>query len=199
MSYPPDPNATQPYGQQPPPQQPGYGYPAPPQGAPGYGYPPQGTVPPGGMPPGGQWGAAPASMPGTVITARVLLFVMGGFWSIGAVALLVLALTVQNAVSSLGGPMEDLGNLTAGLAVFIGLLAAAMAALAIVPAAMFGSGSTGTRVTAIIAASVNTLLAVISLGGDSPVMGLLWLATAVLTIVFCGQRQAGEWFGRPRY
>jgi hypothetical protein len=149
--------------------------------------------------PMGPMGGAPQSMPGTVVTARVLLFVMGGIWALIAVVFLVLAFSVQSVSAEL--PAEaaaDLADLGAGLAVVVALLTGGMAALTIVPASMFGRGGTGTRVTSIIGASLNTLLALASVA-DSPLTGIIWLVVGVLSIVFCSQRQAGAWFGRARY
>ncbi|MDK1472774.1 hypothetical protein QNO07_04910 [Streptomyces sp. 549] len=227
MSY-PDPH--HPYGGQPPPQgpppqqQPPYGYPQQPGGygypqqqSGGYGHPQQnGFQQPGGYPqqggyphqqpgpppyghpghPPGAWG----TMPGQVVTARVLLFVAGSIWTLLALISLVVGLTAQRISADLPGGM---GDLAAGLAVLFFLLLGGMGALHIVPASMFGKGRTGTRITAIIAASVNALVATLALfggeGDTNPVLALLWLATAIVTIVFCSLRPASEWFNRPTY
>ncbi|UNZ17704.1 proline-rich domain-containing protein [Streptomyces sp. 891-h] len=211
MSYPP-----------PPGQQPNNPYAAPQQGAPGapgapYGYPQQGAGQPnygypGGIPaypagPGGPMRPT-VSMPGVVVTARVLLFIAGALWALLAFIVLTVGLAANDALDDV--PVADsvgsaaLGGALVGLLIFGG-----MAALHIVPAAMFGKGRIGTRVTAIIAGSLNALIPLVAVfgamgSGDSDVAGtifmcLLWLATAVLTIVFCSMSAAGQWFNRPQY
>lgn len=206
MSYPPPPGQSpNPYSapQQPPPPQ---------QGAP-YGYPQQGAVQlqygyPGGMPgyPGGPMQPV-VSMPGVVVTARVLLFVAGCLWGLSAVCILIFGLAANDALDDV--PVADsVGGAALGVALLFFLFFGGLAALHIVPASMFGKGRIGTRVTAIIAASVNALLPLLgvlgSLGSSKDMAGplflyLLWLATAVLTIVFCSLGAAGQWFNRPRY
>ncbi|MGP3985534.1 hypothetical protein [Streptomyces sp. 3N207] len=208
MSYPP-----------PPGQNPNNPYSTPQQGAPGspYGYPQQGAGQPGyggypgGMPayPGGPGGPMqPAvSMPGVLVTARVLLFVAGVLWALFAFTMLLAGAAFNDALNDV--PVADsvggaaLGGALLGLLIFGGL-----AALHIVPACMFGRGRIGTRVTAIIAGSLNTLIPLLAVfaalgngnfAAGSLFMCLLWLATAVLTIVFCSMGAAGQWFNRPQH
>ncbi|GEB48877.1 MULTISPECIES: hypothetical protein [Streptomyces] len=205
MSYPPPPGSPGPDPHNPyaPPQGGApYGYPQ--QGAPGYGYPQA------GMPayPGGPMQQPFVSMPGQVVTARVLLFIAGSLWGLLAVLMLIGGLAANSMIRDV--PVANsvgagaLGAALIGFVVFGG-----MATLHIVPASMFGKGATGTRVTAIIGATLNTIVAMLaffgSIGSDessaggSMVIALLWLATAVLTIIFCSMSQAGHWFNRPRY
>lgn len=187
MSY-PDPN--NPYGRPPPPG-------PPPQQQPGYGYQQQPVMAPPGYP-GGMPGS-PVTMPGLVVTARVLLFIAGSLWSIGAVVMLIAGLTAQSIGADIPGA-NGAGDLAAGVAVLFFFLLAGLSALHIIPAAMFGRGRTGTRVTAIIAGSVNAFIAAIALFGQgNEAVAVLWAATAVLTIVFCSLRPAGEWFNRPTH
>ncbi|OEV03565.1 hypothetical protein [Streptomyces oceani] len=205
MSYPP-PGPNNPYAQSPPPGAPPPGYaqqgppPGPPGGYPGgaynYGYP---QAPH----PGGLW--MPERMPGTVITARVLLFVAGALWGLCALFILIVGAALNDVAGEL--PMADGGgDVALGGALIMFVIFGGLAALHIVPASMFGRGTQGTRVTAIIAASVNALmpcLGFFALASEdnlgNPITLLLWAATAILTIVFCSLAQAGQWFNRPRY
>lgn len=183
--YGPDPYAQQPYGQQAP-----YGQ------QPGYGYPPQG--PPYGM---------PQRMPGQVIAARVLLFVCGGLWVVCALLMLLVAIMTDDLNSEDLAGVED-AAIAVALIFFV--ISAGLAALHIVPAALFGKGRTATRVVAIVAASLNSLIAVLAMltwlgslnqdgsGGGSPALGVIWVATAIVTLVFCGGSQANQWFKRPQ-
>lgn len=198
MSYPSDPGnpyAGGPYG-----QQPGYGYPQQPATQPGYGYPqyPVGGVP--GMPP---------RMQGQVVTARVLLFVAGSIWLLVAILMLVGGFAAHGMLEDVPGMN---GGQALGVALLLFLLFAGVAALHLVPASLFGRGGTGTRVTAIIGSSLNSLLALLYLfasiamlsedeegAGGLLFLSLLWAGTAVLTVLFLAMRQAGEWFRRPRY
>lgn len=195
MSYPPDPN--NPYVQ---PQQGAYGYPQQAPTQPAYGYPQYGAGPVPGM---------PQRMQGQVITARVLLFVAGGIWVLVSLMALIAGFAARSVFADVPG--TD-GGVALGVALLLFLLFAGMAALHIVPASMFGKGGTGSRVTAIIGASLNGVLALIYVFASLAMMGegdddagglfflsLVWASTAILTVVFCSLRQAGEWFNRPRY
>jgi hypothetical protein len=149
----------------------------------------------------------PVSMPGQVVTARVLLFVAGSLWGLFAVSMLLFGLAAGDAMEEVPG-FGGAGGAAVGVGFLAFLIFGGLAALHIVPAAMFGKGRIGTRVTAIIAASLNTLIPVLAMFGSiddtgapagTVFMSLLWLATAVLTIVFCSLGQAGYWFNRPQY
>ncbi|WP_431984922.1 hypothetical protein [Streptomyces qinglanensis] len=225
MTYPPPP------GQQPNPyatpqqgsQGAPYGYPAQGAGQPGYaqpgynqpGYSQPGYGYPGGVPPypgGGPGGGIQptVSMPGQVVTARVLLFVAGSMWALLAVIIFFLGLVANDAVNDIPG-VDAAGGAALGVAFFGLLIFGGLAALHIVPASMFGKGRIGTRVTAIIAASVNALLPLLgcfgalgsAVGGDDAASiffwYILWLATAVVTLVFCCMGPASQWFNRPQY
>ncbi|MEE1927967.1 hypothetical protein V1J52_07120 [Streptomyces sp. TRM 70351] len=184
----------------PPPQPYGYPYQGGYQGGqPGYGYP-QAPYPVPGLP------QMPQGMPGVVITARVLLIVAGSLWTLLGLFALIGGLVAEGATEDVpvaGG----FGDVVAGAMLVVFLVCAGIGVLHIVPACMFGKGRTGTRVTAIIAASLNTLIAVLALfaaigsadEGGNPVLPLLWTATAVVTIVFCSLHAAGEWFNRPQF
>ncbi|WP_431783207.1 hypothetical protein [Streptomyces chumphonensis] len=210
MSHPSQPN---PYGQPPPygypsvpPQQPPpQHHPAPGYQAPGYpsaGYPGGYPQYPGGMPP------TRTGMPGIVVTARVLLFVAGGLWLL--LAMLGVYLMAESSKPyyerpAFGGVSDDLYV----VGVVLLCVSLAMGALHITVASMFGRGRTGVRVMAIITAALNTLAAglafVSSVTSDEPVDGfgvliqVLWLVTAILTLVFLCVRAAGHWFNRPQF
>ncbi|MBU7596797.1 hypothetical protein JGS22_003870 [Streptomyces sp. P38-E01] len=181
------PQAQSPYGQQPYGQQP--------YGPPGHAYPPHGPM-------------APASMPGMVITARVLLFVAGGLWAILALFMIGFALLAGDIDAE--EEFKDLADVAAGIGLLFFVIFGGLAALHIVPASLFGKGGTATRVVAIVAASINGLVALLSLAGSltdggstanspgSPLISLVWLATAVVTLVFCSGPQASQWFNRPK-
>lgn len=186
--YGPPPPGQSPYGQHAPYDQSAYGQ------QPGYGYPPPGF--PGGPMPRAQ-------MPGLVIAARVLLFVAGAMWTLLAVLMLCIAVVAEDLTSEDVPGFSDLQAAAVGVLVLFGLVALGLAALHIVPAALFGKGGTPTRVVAILAASVNSLVGLLTLlgtlsNGDNPILTMLWLTTGVLTIIFCAVPQAGQWFHRPR-
>lgn len=222
MSYPPPPpgqGPQNPYGAPPPGQQPGqpqgqqaYGYPG--QGGqpqqPGYAYPQQGGYPgypgypayPGG--PGGPGIPQMARMPGIVIAARVLLFVAGALWALGALSLFLFGLAASDS-DEFSDTTGLVANDAVGIIVLFGLLFAGLSALHIVSASLFGRGRMGTRIMAIIAGAVNCVLPVLGIIGAAanrdvnPGVGILWAATAIVTVVFCSLPQAGAWFNRPRY
>ncbi|MEV6318371.1 hypothetical protein [Streptomyces sp. NPDC051776] len=211
MSH-PDPNNPyggqqqgQPYGGQPyggQPQEQPYGYPQQQTSPPGYAYPQAHQGAPYAAYPGGVPGV-PGTMPGQVVAARVLLFVAGGIWALTAVIVLIFGVTAQNMGDDFPGS-EDFGDVAAGVGIVLFLLFGGLAALHIAPASMFGKGRAGTRITAIIAASLNSLVSVLAFlfavtGNGNPAIALLWAATAIVTLVFCCLRQAGEWFNRPQY
>ncbi|WP_019548703.1 hypothetical protein [Streptomyces sulphureus] len=207
MSYPPPPpqGPGNPYGQpgQPPQGAPGYGYPQQAPGQPQYGYPQQGypQYPPGSGGPGGM----PQRMPGQVVAARVLLFIAGSMWGLGAVLFLIVALVARDSFNDIPG-LDTGANVAMGVMLIFFVLFGGMATLQIVPASLMGKGRGGTRVTAIIAAAVNAILPVIGLftvpGSNESNAGgafiyILWAGTAILTIVFCSMQQASQWFNRP--
>ncbi|MEU9080590.1 hypothetical protein [Kitasatospora sp. NPDC048538] len=206
MSYPPDPN--NPYGQ--PPQAPGYGYPqqappaaaygypqaAPGYGAPGYGYPP----------------AVPQSMPGLVVTTRVLLFVIGAVQIIGAGVYLIAAAAakeVTNRAQQIDGsdPFNGFGNAAAGVLVVIGVVCALFAAFSITLGAKFGKGGPAVRVTTLVYGALGALLGLLGLLGTfankaNPVglvFVLMWLAVSIIMIVSMSVKDGVAWFSRPRY
>ncbi|MFF7989935.1 hypothetical protein ACFZDG_09125 [Kitasatospora xanthocidica] len=199
MSYPPDPN--NPYGQ--PPAAPGYGYPqqAPPAA---YGYPQQ-------APAYGYAPAMPPSMPGLVTTARVLLFVVGGVQTLGAIIYMIIgaaAKDVTNAgrAATHDNPITALGDAAAGILIVIAVLLGLFAALSITLGAKFGKGGNAVRVTTIVYGSLGGLVGLLILlgaisGGTAVglVMALFWLAISIIWITAMCVQDGVNWFNRPRY
>ncbi|MBD0690510.1 hypothetical protein [Streptomyces sp. CBMA123] len=205
MSYPPDPN--NPYGQQPP--APGYGYPQqPPQAAPGYGYPQPAPSPYGYAP------AAPQTMPGLVLTARVLLFVVGGVQVI-LTGILLLAAAGAKKVANEHTTSSDtavFGNAAASVLMVVGVVYLLAAVLSLTLGAKFGKGGNATRITTIVYGSIATLLGIAVLisgitgastmgagAGFGVVVGALWIAISIIWVVAMCTRDGVNWFNRPRY
>ncbi|MFH8382754.1 hypothetical protein ACH4E7_17650 [Kitasatospora sp. NPDC018058] len=202
MSYPPDPN--NPYGQ--PPAAPGYGYPqqapqAPP--VPGYGYPP--AAPGYGYAP-----AVPQSMPGLVMTTRVLLFIIGGVQVILAGFCLIAAAATKDVVTKTSSTSDDfissIGNAAAGILLVVGVVWALAATLSITLGAKFGKGGNGVRITTIVYGSIASIFGLLDLiGGISSkvtvniIIGLIWIAICVIWITAMCVRDGVNWFNRPRY
>ncbi|AYV29437.1 hypothetical protein HET69_31990 [Streptomyces sp. CJ_13] len=214
-----------PYGSQQ--GQPGYGYPpqAPqqvpqqaPQGIPpqGYGYPQQ--QPPQAYPgyPGGGYPAgfpgAPAQMPGLMKTARVLLFVIGGFQLLGALLIIVIGALVAGSENS------DVTGMLGGGAAVVGVVLLLFALAPLVLGVRLGKGATPVRVlTAVYGglgvlgslANVATVIAAGSSAHDGaaatvPLVGALVGVAIGLTVsgIIFGSMVTGSataWFNRPRH
>ncbi|MEC4015978.1 hypothetical protein [Streptomyces sp. H27-D2] len=200
MSY-GDPN--NPYSQPPQGQQPGqqqYGYPqqqpGPPPGQPYGQFPQQGGQPQYGGYPGGPMGG-PQKAPGTVTTARVLLFVLGGLMIIASLALFAVGAAAQN--DDVQSAFDDQGMaISGGLFIGLGVLVLAIGILEIIVAAKFGKGGNGVRVTAIVIGAILTVGYVVNLFMGN-IVALLGLAASILIIVYCAKADAKAWFNRPRY
>ncbi|MDF6019273.1 hypothetical protein [Streptomyces sp. JH34] len=197
-----DPN--NPYGQQQggqPGGQPGYGYPQQaPQGVPqqGYGYPQAPPVQGGYGFPGG-----PATMPGGVKAARIMLYVLGGFQVIGAIFMVIggawLSDKLSEAESSYSSTStQDAADISMGIFVVLGILTLGIALWAILTAAKFTSGGNGIRISAIVYGSLVTLFSVISLLTTN-VFALISIALGIMVVVFCAKQDGAEWFQRPRH
>jgi hypothetical protein len=159
------------YGQ---PQQPGYGYPAaPPVGA--YATP------------------APTTMPGTVSTARVLLWVMVGFQILGTALFAFAAVAVENAGDD--PAFEQLKDSSTGQLWGLAVLAVAWGIWAAVLAAKFGSGGNGLRVTTLVFGILTAIVAVFPF----TLAGIVHLIFGILIAVFAGNANGKAWFNRPRY
>jgi hypothetical protein len=174
-------------------QQPGYGYPQQQAPAPGMGYP---QAPPVGAYPGAM---APTSMPGTVSTARVLLWVIAGLQILG-VALFAFAAASVNAAKNDATLQEDetfqqLADYSSGMLWAMTAFALAWGVWAIVLAVKFNSGRNGLRVTAMVFAILTAIL------GIYPfiLVGLIHTVLAILVAVFVGNANGSAWFNRPRY
>jgi FtsH-binding integral membrane protein len=178
-----DPN--NPYGA-PQGQQPGYGQPQQPSGQPGYGYP---QAPPVQQP----YGAAPTTMPGTVSTARVLLWVIVGFQAIGTVLFGFGAAAVDQAKED--AAFDELADYSTGMLWALMVLALAWGVWAAVLAAKFNSGGNGLRVTALVFGILTAIIAVYPF----TVFGIIHLVFGILIAVFVGNSKGAEWFKRPRY
>lgn len=200
-----DPN--NPYG--PPPQQPpaapNYGYPA--QGQPqGYGYPQQ---PPYSAYPGGN--AMPQTMPGLMMTARVLLYIVAGVQILIGFFAIFGAATLNDA-SNAGedtfgsNDFSDIGHAGAGVVLVIALLFLGLAGLSITLGVKFSRGGQGIRITTMIygiLGAVFGLLILIGAANASSSAALIW---ALLWVGFGGVMAAAmiapsgaAWFNRPRY
>jgi hypothetical protein len=192
MSYPPPPGPDQNNPFQPPAGQQQYpGAPPQPDMSKQQPYPAYQQYPggPAGMP----FAGPPQSMPGTVKTARVLLFVFGSLSVIGSLFMFYIAGNADDPelIRDLGGKPE------AGVFGALGVLVLAVAALAIISASMFGKGGSGVRVMAIITGSVYCLMGLGNLASGAPV-GILTVAAGVLIIVFTANSNGSAWFKRPR-
>ncbi|MGW2376816.1 MULTISPECIES: hypothetical protein [Kitasatospora] len=210
MSYPPDPN--NPYGQ---PQAPGYGYPqqAPPA-APGYGYP-QPAAPAYGYAP-----AVPQAMPGLVMTARVLLFIVGGVQILITIGLMIGAAGAKKAADTYSSSSANaIFNATAGVALVLGIVFLLASVLSITVGVKFGRGGNATRITTIVYGSIALLIGLFLMfgaitgstqatgdtqaaaqgAGFAMVFSGLWIAICIVWIVAMCVRDGVNWFNRPRY
>ncbi|MCN9244262.1 hypothetical protein NGF19_26350 [Streptomyces sp. RY43-2] len=179
-------------------QQPGYGQPqgqpayGQPQGQPGYGYPQ--------APPLGDYGQQPVltTMPGTVSTARVLMWVIVGLQVIGVIiyALLVRTISVAKNDAELkdNSAFQQLADQSSGVVWACMIFAVAWLVFAIVLAVKFNSGGNGVRITIMVFAIITAIL------GIYPflVVGLLHTVLAILVAVFVGNANGSAWFNRPR-
>ncbi|WP_435614160.1 hypothetical protein [Streptomyces coelicoflavus] len=180
-----DPN--NPYGPPQGGQQPNYGYPQQPQqGQPGYGYP---QAPPVQQP----YGAAPTTMPGTVNTARVLLWIMVGFQVIGTALFGISAAAVDQAKDD--PAFEGLADYPTGVLWGFMVLALVWGVWAAFLAAKFSSGGNGLRVTALVFGILTAILALYPF----TIAGIVHLVFGILIAVFVGNSKGAAWFKRPRY
>ncbi|MFJ5776766.1 hypothetical protein [Streptomyces sp. NPDC093094] len=164
------------YGQ---PQQPGYGYPA--------------------APPVGGYAPVPTTMPGTVSTARVLLWVIVGLQLLGVALFGFAAASVKAAQEDESlkddAAFQQLADYSAGMLWGLTAFAVAWAVFAIVLAVKIGSGGNGIRITTMVFAIVTAI------AGIYPfvLVGLIHTVLAILVAVFVGNQAGSAWFNRPRY
>ncbi|MFE0514058.1 hypothetical protein [Streptomyces sp. NPDC058964] len=206
-----DPN--NPYG--PPPQQPptppNYGYPqqGPPQpGVPpqGYGYPQQ---PAYSAYPGGN--AMPQTMPGLMVTARVLLYIVAAVQILGGIFAIFGAATLNDA-SNAGedtfgsNSFSDMGHAGAGAILVGALLFLGLAGLSITLGVKFARGGQGIRITTMIYGILGAIFGFLIMIGAANANSSAALVWALLWIGFGGIMAAAmivpsgaAWFNRPRY
>ncbi|MFF4837671.1 hypothetical protein [Streptomyces sp. NPDC001315] len=203
-----DPN--NPYGQPPqqPPAAPGYGYPQHPPGVPpqGYGYPQQPAYP-------GYAGAntLPQSMPGLMVTARVLLYIVAGVQVLIGIFAIFGAATINDASNSGedafgSNDFSDIGHASAGIIFVVAVLFLALAGLSITLGVKFTRGGQGIRITTMIYGILGALFGVLILIGAADAGSSAALVWALLWIGFGGIMAAAmiapsgsAWFNRPRY
>lgn len=203
-----DPN--NPYGQPPqqPPAAPGYGYPQQPPGVPpqGYGYPQQPAYP-------GYAGAnmLPQSMPGLMVTARVLLYIVAAVQILIGIFAIFGAATINDASNSGedtfgSNDFSDIGHASAGIIFVVAVLFLALAGLSITLGVKFSRGGQGIRITTMIYGILGALFGVLILIGAADASSSAALVWALLWIGFGGIMAAAmiapsgsAWFNRPRY
>lgn len=202
-----DPN--NPYG--PPPQQPptapGYGYPqqppAPPQA---YGYPQQPAYP--GYPGGNMM---PQTMPGLMVTARVLLYIVAAVQIIAGIFALYVAATI-NDVSNAGedtfgnNTFSNIGHDGAGIALVTALIFLGLSGLSITLGVKFTRGGQGIRITTMVYGILGALVGVLILIGAANqgtsaglISALLWMGFGGIMAAAMIAPSGAAWFNRPRY
>jgi hypothetical protein len=207
-----DPN--NPYGQPPqqppaaPPAAPGYGYPQAPPGVPpqGYGYPQQPAYP--GYPGGNMM---PQEMPGLMVTARVLLYIVAAVQILIGIFAIFGAATINDA-SNAGedtfgsNDFSDFGHASAGIILVVALLFLGLAGLSITLGVKFSRGGQGIRITTMIYGILGALFGVLILVGAADANSTAALVWALLWIGFGGVMagammapSGAAWFNRPRY
>ncbi len=141
-------------------------YPPPGYGPPG---PPSQPGPPGqGLPwPGYQQVPAGPKPPGSVTTARVILWIQGGFWGLSALGLLILAVTRlgQDDFAREGGDSATRTGYAVGTLLPMAFCAA-LAIFALTIAAKLRPGASGARICALLLEGVLIFFGVLGvLGG----------------------------------
>ncbi|MEU4199551.1 hypothetical protein [Streptomyces sp. NPDC045470] len=201
MSYPNQNPYGPPQGQPQGPPQPQYGYPQqqPMQPQPMQQQPyapfPAGPVGPGGMP----GIPAPQQMPGSTKAARVMLFVLAGITVLGIIGVTVALNQISSASAQYNGFSGDADSMFAigkGAMVFVMILQAAYAAVALVLALQFSKGANGVRIGTIIFGSVSVLC---SIPFAIALYGIPSFVLSILVIVFAAKQESQAWFMRPRY
>ncbi|MGV9389748.1 hypothetical protein ACWDQL_11525 [Streptomyces olivaceus] len=192
-----DPN--NPYGAPQGGQQPNYGYPQQQpqgQGQPGYGYP---AAPPVQQPYGGGYAPGPATMPGTVSAARVMLWVIFGLQLVGVILFALSAASVDAAKNDEtlqdDAAFQQLADYSSGMLWGLVAFALVWGVGALVLAIKVGSGGNGVRITTLVFAIITALL------GLYPfiLVGLVHTVLAILVAVFVGNSNGSAWYQRPRY
>ncbi|MDX3071901.1 hypothetical protein ACIP98_26820 [Streptomyces sp. NPDC088354] len=197
MSHPPGPG--NPYNAQPtPPRQP-YGQPQQHPTQPWYGFPqqpqqhwggPQQPQPPYGW--AGQPGG-PQPMPSSARTARAMLYVLACMWTLSGLLVLLVGVVLANVDDDTG-----LAAKYGGLLWVAGVLALALALVAVGVAAKYRTGGSGTRTGSIVIGAMSTLGLVSSLVTGA-FLAVVPLVPSILLIVFAAKAETAAWFGRPQY
>ncbi|WP_206507098.1 hypothetical protein [Streptomyces chrestomyceticus] len=197
MSYPNQNPYGPPQGQPQGPPQPQYGYP---QQQPMQPQQPYAPFPAGPMGPGGMPGIpVPHQMPGSTKAARVMLFVLAGITVLGIIGLTVALNQFSSASAQYNGFSGDADSMFAigkGAMVFVMILQAAYAAVALVLALQFSKGANGIRIGTIIFGSVSVLC---SIPFAIAIYGIPSFVLSILVIVFAAKQESQAWFTRPRY
>ncbi|GCD43554.1 hypothetical protein [Streptomyces paromomycinus] len=200
MSYPNQNPYGPPQGQPQGPPQPQYGYPQQQPMQPQQPYAPFPAGPTGPMGPGGMPGiSAPQQMPGSTKAARVMLFVLAGITVLGIIGLTVALNQISSASAQYDGFSGDADSMFAigkGAMVFVMILQAAYAAVALVLALQFSKGANGIRIGTIIFGSVSVLC---SIPFAIAIYGIPSFVLSILVIVFAAKQESQAWFTRPRY
>ncbi|MFC7809367.1 hypothetical protein [Streptomyces olivaceus] len=192
-----DPN--NPYGAPQGGQQPNYGYPQQQpqgQGQPGYGYP---AAPPVQQPYGGGYAPGPATMPGTVSAARVMLWVIFGLQLVGVILFALSAASVDAAKNDEtlqdDAAFQQLADYSSGMLWGLVAFALVWGVFALVLALKVSSGGNGVRITTLVFAIITAIL------GLYPfiLVGLVHTVLAILVAVFVGNSNGSAWYQRPRY
>lgn len=171
-------------GYGPSPQQPLPGQPPVPSGPQG-GYGQPGQMPPPGMPL-----QDPNTMPGTVITVRVLMFIGGGLGILGALGIGLLGLLGVGLGQATGSLAQDpdaamVGNIVGGLALVIALIPLTYAVVSIVLAAKMGKRSSGVFWGVIVFQGLAAALLLLNvILGEGASFVLLIFAVLMLTLMF---------------
>ncbi|MFD3456544.1 hypothetical protein ACFWVC_30775 [Streptomyces sp. NPDC058691] len=204
MSHPPGPG--NPYSGQPtPPQQPQpgpygpYGHPQQHPTQPHYGFPQQPQqqwgLPRQPQPPYGWAGqpGGPQMMPSSARTARAMLYVLAGMWILSGLLVLLVGVVLANVEDDTG-----LAAKYGGLLWVAGVLALALAVMAIGVAAKYKTGGSGVRTGSILLGSLS-LAGLLSSLVTGAFLAVVPLVPSVLLIVFAAKAETAAWFKRPQY
>ncbi|WP_326816566.1 hypothetical protein OIE61_05285 [Streptomyces sp. NBC_01762] len=135
-----------------------------------------------------------SQMPGTVKSARALLFVVGAGNTVAALWLVMAAATLRTGA---------MGQLVIGLLLLVALPFGTLAAAAIVIAAKFTTGGHRVRKGAVVVGSLLIVVSLITAGTAisaklyDGTWGIAVVAGALVIVLSTGQ-DTRDWFDRPR-
>jgi hypothetical protein len=154
----------------------------------------------------------PAGPPGSVTTARVLLWIQGGFWALSAVVLLIVAVTRlgYDDFTREGGDSATRTGYAIGTLLPMAFCAA-LAIFGLTVAAKLRAGATGARICALLLEGVLIFFGILGAGGGivffvaRPVaaalaivlLSLLWSAFPGAVFGCLLTRRAREFLSRP--